>query len=608
MVMALFVITILILTLLGRTTPATSGNPVAFLNSLRLSKYWPQFEALGVVEMEDFNLVTVEDLHDFGFKPVHRRKFQAAVEKLQPQEYTPVERRQQQHQHQHHHQHEHQQTNPSLSHATLLMKTKLRKMKIKTLRKHLQEGNDASISASNYRTEVIELRESLNALEQMAAQFGMSAAFQEGTIDHFEDAHANGVLAEYLIELVDLEELKKNLVFLDNPAILTVEALRNPIVLQNILNDQEERNHVRETAQKAAAAQEKAQKTTEAKSSCAPTADWRSCSSVGASGVASLAATTLISTSIKSKPSKFYSYQTFNDDTDENLRKAEAHFQLGHMLHQEGQLSAAKDEYRRCLAIAPTHVTANHMLHVVLSGESDGVHTAAVTYERAQPGYVEMLFDSYADTYDEHMVNKLMYRVPSLIVEEMVRQFIDGESLSPTAVLRVLDLGCGTGLVGKLWKEQNIDNQKMGRQKKMTHFVGVDMSFKMLALADEVYDRIVHGTIDEFFDTATSDLIFDAITIGDVFGYIGNVETILADASNVLSSIGRLLFTIEVSKTSLKKGYKLDVKTSRFVHDVNHIRHILGTVGMTVLIEKKVTLRYQMRMPVLGVLFVCEKY
>jgi len=59
-----------------------------------------------------------------------------------------------------------------------------------------------------------------------------------------------------------------------------------------------------------------------------------------------------------------------------------------------------------------------------------------------------MLFDSYASTYDAHMVTQLVYRVPHLIVDEMKTQFATmTPSVPPSVPRRLLDLGCGKSIV-----------------------------------------------------------------------------------------------------------------------------------------------------------------
>jgi len=74
---------------------------------------------------------------------------------------------------------------------------------------------------------------------------------------------------------------------------------------------------------------------------------------------------------------------------------------------------------------------------------------------------VAQTFDTYAPTFDQRLVEQLQYRVP-----ELLRQALD--RVRPEGNFDILDLGCGTGLVGERFR---------GRARSL---VGVDLSEKML--------------------------------------------------------------------------------------------------------------------------------
>lgn len=60
------------------------------------------------------------------------------------------------------------------------------------------------------------------------------------------------------------------------------------------------------------------------------------------------------------------------------------------------------------------------------------------------PAFVETLFDQYADHFDDHLLGALDYAVPEIIAQEA------REYYSPANPVRILDLGCGTGLAGSI--------------------------------------------------------------------------------------------------------------------------------------------------------------
>jgi predicted TPR repeat methyltransferase len=93
-----------------------------------------------------------------------------------------------------------------------------------------------------------------------------------------------------------------------------------------------------------------------------------------------------------------------------------------------------------------------------------GAETAPVA---APKEYVIGLFDRYADHFDEHLVGKLRYRTPSLLLDAVMRLAPSGN----LGTLDILDLGCGTGLVGSLLRP-------LART-----LTGVDISSNMLQIA-----------------------------------------------------------------------------------------------------------------------------
>jgi predicted TPR repeat methyltransferase len=90
-------------------------------------------------------------------------------------------------------------------------------------------------------------------------------------------------------------------------------------------------------------------------------------------------------------------------------------------------------------------------------------------------------FDEFSSHYDETMLKKLKYRA-HLHMREMAQRV-----LPRTATLwRTLDLGCGTGLVGMVFK----DLAAAGRLD------GTDISPHMMeaASARGIYDDLIWGT------------------------------------------------------------------------------------------------------------------
>ena len=182
-----------------------------------------------------------------------------------------------------------------------------------------------------------------------------------------------------------------------------------------------------------------------------------------------------------------------------------------------------KDEARvlleRALELAPDH--PNLPFHLAIArGETPP----------AQPsGIIQQLFDDYAGRFDQHLEDVLQYRTPPHVAEILLERW-------PQRDFSLLDLGCGTGLLGKY----------LGRIRGAC--VGVDLSRNMLekAVKLDVYSRLRLNDIRaEMHDIAAAS--FDAVTACDVFIYVGDLGETLAACHRVLRPGGLLLFTCETA-------------------------------------------------------------
>ena len=115
---------------------------------------------------------------------------------------------------------------------------------------------------------------------------------------------------------------------------------------------------------------------------------------------------------------------------------AEAYHNLGSALLHLGRIDEARDAFVKALDLDPGHVSARFNLSA-LCGDNP---------LRPDPEVIRSLFDQYASRFDEHLVDRLEYRVPEQFFTSVASlRGID-------ARLDVLDLGCGTGLVGVLMR------------------------------------------------------------------------------------------------------------------------------------------------------------
>ena len=117
---------------------------------------------------------------------------------------------------------------------------------------------------------------------------------------------------------------------------------------------------------------------------------------------------------------------------------AEAHFARAEALAASGDQAGAADAFRRYLALEPSdRMGATPRLALL---------DAAPTPTRLPAAYVAALFDEYAPRFDQALQGALAYRAPEHLGAALMRRL---DSLPNAGTARGLDLGCGTGLVGR---------------------------------------------------------------------------------------------------------------------------------------------------------------
>jgi predicted TPR repeat methyltransferase len=126
------------------------------------------------------------------------------------------------------------------------------------------------------------------------------------------------------------------------------------------------------------------------------------------------------------------------------------------------------------------------------------------------------------------------------------------------ARLDILDLGCGTGLMGD------------GLRALKRTLTGVDLSPNMLAQARRrgLYDRLVESDIATFLETQTNH--FDLTVSTDVFIYIGDLAGIFAGVRRALRSDGLFCFSVEAAE----EGDFVLRPTLRYAHSLAYLTRL----------------------------------
>jgi predicted TPR repeat methyltransferase len=203
--------------------------------------------------------------------------------------------------------------------------------------------------------------------------------------------------------------------------------------------------------------------------------------------------------------------------------------------------------------------------------------------------YVRRLFDQYAGRYDAALIEHLHYRGPALLCDAVKSAL---EALGrPMRFESLLDLGCGTGLAGQVFR------LFAGR------FVGVDLSAAMVARAEAKgdYDRLVVGNLAAFLsDEIAKDAKYDLVLAADVFVYVSDLAPVLADITRVLAPRGVVAFTVE---THSGAGVTL-LPTLRFAHGERYLRDVMAVAGLELLALEHAAIRTEKATPVAGLVVV----
>lgn len=250
---------------------------------------------------------------------------------------------------------------------------------------------------------------------------------------------------------------------------------------------------------------------------------------------------------------------------------------LGYAYCMLGRIDEAVQYYRAWLREEPDNATARHHL-AACSGED--------VPERATDGYVESVFDSFAESFDAKL-SALTYRAPELIAEAVARRFGDAAH-----ELDILDAGCGTGLCGPLLSPH---------ARTLT---GIDLSQPMLAKAQgrRSYDRLIKAEITSFLETSVQ-ASYDLIVSADTLCYFGALKAVLAAARHSLRSPGSLIFTVEMTSEDAapETGYRL-ATNGRYQHSRQYVCAMLQAAGFATTTTEEVVLRTEGGKPVAGLL------
>jgi predicted TPR repeat methyltransferase len=244
--------------------------------------------------------------------------------------------------------------------------------------------------------------------------------------------------------------------------------------------------------------------------------------------------------------------------------------------HKNDDFRKAELMYEKLLLLNPNNCQAKHML-------------ASLRGDLSNPApleYIEQMFDGYSGYYEDSLVAKLEYKVPKIL-----RDFFDETSEHTANALKILDLGCGTGLAGTVFKDLS------------SSLTGIDISQKMIeiAAAKGIYDSLITIGIAEYLEGNPP--AYELIIATDVFTYIGDLQSIFRSLAHASEPNASFCFSIEKSTSDY---FELR-NTGRFAHSLTYLRTITSLTGWKIIRHTDVDLRRERNAWIKGILFFLKK-
>ena len=252
----------------------------------------------------------------------------------------------------------------------------------------------------------------------------------------------------------------------------------------------------------------------------------------------------------------------------------------GHALSSLGRHADAADSYAEALKLGPDDPYVRHLV------ASSGLLPSA---KRAPPDYLRTVFDGYAERFDEHLIG-LGYRVPGAI-RQVVVDYLD----TPGPGGPILDLGCGTGLIGVA-----IADLPVGP------LTGVDISARMLAQArsKELYETLEEADVLDWLAEDTG--AWPLILAGDVVCYFGALDPLLRAVHPRLAPGGWFVFSVEERMIAEDgQGWALQ-RQGRYAHTKSYLEESLRIAGFAMRSLRSQVIRQEAGAPVGGFLVVAE--
>jgi predicted TPR repeat methyltransferase len=295
---------------------------------------------------------------------------------------------------------------------------------------------------------------------------------------------------------------------------------------------------------------------------------------------------------------------------------ADRRFDFARDLLLRGDAAAAADLLRQAIELVPEFASAWFTLGEIREEQLDDRDGAIEAFRRARaadpddrhgaglrlmrlgasdlaamtPAYVGALFDQYAPRFEKSLLGDLGYRGPALLFKAVLEARCAAGK--PALFRRAIDLGCGTGLVGRAFKPI------------VDEIVGFDLSAQMIAQARATgfYGRLAQTDLVEGL-AAEPLASADLVTAADVLIYLRDALPLLREAARVLKPGGLLAVTAETHDgdgVALTEGL-------RFAQAESYLRAQIAHAGLSVALLYNASARNEGDVPLPGLVVIAVK-